>query len=186
MRSLLVLLKVSAVVLVAVPVLAGAHMGIGQLTGNFHEVIPGELYRSAQPSGEDIADYAKKHGIKTILNLRNEKREAWYDAESAAAKQNGIRLIDYPLSSSEKLSVDDAEMLAAVMRNADKPILIHCEHGANRTGLASAIYVGAVAGKSEAAAEFQLSPYYGHVPIRGIGRYEMYQSWDDFEETLGF
>ena len=41
-------------------------------------------------------------------------------------------------------------------------------------------------GKGEAAAEFQLSPYYGHVPIPGIGRYEMYQSWDDFEETIGF
>lgn len=186
MRSILGFLKIAAVAFVALPVLAGAHMGIGQLTGNFHEVIPGELYRSAQPSGEDIASYAGKHGIKTIINLRNEKREAWYEAESAAAQEHGIRLVDYPLSSSEKLPVEEAEMLAAVMRNAEKPILIHCEHGANRTGLASAIYVGAVAGKSEAAAEFQLSPYYGHVPVRGIGRYEMYQSWDEFEETLGF
>ncbi|CUX38619.1 putative tyrosine/serine protein phosphatase [Agrobacterium sp. NCPPB 925] len=184
--SVLKFLKITAIGLVALPVLAGAHMGIGQLTGNFHEVIPGELYRSAQPSGKDIAAYAKAYGIKTIINLRDEKREGWYDAESLAAKNNGIRLVDYPLSSSEKVSVEDSETLAAVLRNAEKPVLIHCEHGANRTGLASAIYVAAVAGKSEAAAEFQLSPYYGHVPIPGIGRYEMYQSWDDFEETIGF
>lgn len=186
LRIVLKFLKITAIGLVALPVLAGAHMGIGQLTGNFHEVIPGELYRSAQPSGKDITAYAKTYGIKTIINLRDEKREGWYDAESRAAKNNGIRLVDYPLSSSEKLPVEEAEMLAAVLRNAEKPILIHCEHGANRTGLASAIYVAAVAGKSEAAAEFQLSPYYGHVPIPGIGRYEMYQSWDDFEETIGF
>ncbi len=184
--SVLKFLKIAAIGLVALPVLAGAHMGIGQLTGNFHEVIPRELYRSAQPSGKDIAAYAKAYGIKTIINLRDEKREGWYEAESVAAKNNGIRLVDYPLSSSEKVSVEDSETLAAVLRNAEKPVLIHCEHGANRTGLASAIYMAAVAGKSEAAAEFQLSPYYGHVPIPGIGRYEMYQSWDDFEETIGF
>lgn len=186
LRIILKFLKITAIGLVGLPVLAGAHMGIGQLTGNFHEVIPGELYRSAQPSGKDIATYAKAYGIKTIINLRDEKREGWYDAESQAAKKNGIRLVDYPMSSSEKLSPQDAETLVAVLQNAEKPILIHCEHGANRTGLASAIYLGAVAGKGEAAAEFQLSPYYGHVPIPGIGRYEMYQSWDDFEETIGF
>lgn len=186
LRIVLKFLKIIVIGLVALPVLAGAHMGIGQLTGNFHEVIPGELYRSAQPSGRDITAYASTYGIKTILNLRDERREDWYEAESDAAENNGVRLVDFPLSSSEKLSVEVSETLAAVLRNAEKPVLIHCEHGANRTGLASAIYVAAVAGKSEAAAEFQLSPYYGHVPIPRIGRYEMYQSWDDFEETIGF
>ncbi|MBP8939740.1 MAG: tyrosine protein phosphatase, partial [Agrobacterium sp.] len=104
MRIILKFLKITAIGLVGLPVLAGAHMGIGQLTGNFHEVIPGELYRSAQPSGKDIATYAKAYGIKTIINLRDEKREGWYDAESQAAKKNGIRLVDFPMSSSEKLS----------------------------------------------------------------------------------
>lgn len=186
MISVSKVLKIGTICLVAVPVLTGAHMGINQLTGNFHEVLPGELYRSGQPSGEDIARYAQEKGIKTIINLRNEKREAWYDAESDAAKANGIRLVDFPLSSAKELSVEDAELLVQVMKDAPKPILIHCEHGANRTGLASAIYVGAVAKKSEAAAEFQLSPFYGHIPIPGIGRYAMYSSWDKFEETLGF
>ncbi len=86
MRLVLRFLKITAVCVVGLPVLAGAHMGIGQLTGNFHEVIPGELYRSAQPSGKDIAAYAKAYGIKTIINLRDEKREGWYEAESARRK----------------------------------------------------------------------------------------------------
>jgi uncharacterized protein (TIGR01244 family) len=179
-------IKTSVVCLVALTALTGAHMGINQLIGNFHEVIPGELYRSGQPTGADITAHAKKFGIKTIINLRDEKRESWYEAESAAATANGIRLVDYPLSSKKELSVHDSAALAQLMRDAEKPILIHCEHGSNRTGLASAIYVGAVAGKSELFAEMQLSPYYGHVPIRGIGRYAMYESWDKFEETIGF
>ncbi|NTF07960.1 dual specificity protein phosphatase family protein [Agrobacterium rubi] len=186
MVSLLRILKIGVLCLVALPASVGAHMGINQLTGNFHEVLPGELYRSAQPSGADVEKYAQQFGIKTIINLRDEDRGDWYRDEKNAAEANNIQLIDFPLSSSKEVPQDRAEELARVMKNAPKPVLIHCEHGANRTGLASAIYVGAVAHKSEQAAEFQLSPYYGHVPIKGVGRYEMYQSWDDFEETLGF
>lgn len=164
----------------------GIFMGVNQLTGNEHEVIAGELYRSGQPGGEDIDSLVKRHGIKTIINLRNEKRGNWYAEEKTAAERNGVTLIDHPISSAEILSVEDSTELADIMRNAEKPILIHCEHGANRTGLASAIYVGAVAQRSEIFSQLQLSPYYGHVPIPGIGRYAMWQSWDKFEETIGF
>lgn len=183
MLSVLRLLLLS---LVLVPTIVAAHMGVQQLRGNFHEVIPGELYRSAQPGGRDIEAYAARFGIRTIINLRDEKRGAWYREEADAARAAGIALIDFPISSDEKLDVGQAQALAEIMKRAAKPLLIHCEHGANRTGLAAAIYVGGVAGKSEMLSEFQISPYYGHVPIKGVGRYQMYQSWDDYEETLGF
>jgi protein tyrosine/serine phosphatase len=164
----------------------GIFMGVNQLTGNEHEVIAGELYRSGQPGADDVDSLVQRHGIKTIINLRNEERGAWYSQEKAAAERNGVTLIDYPISSGAILPVEDSQELADIMRNAEKPILIHCEHGANRTGLASAIYVGAVAQRSELFSQLQLSPYYGHVPIPGIGRYAMWQSWDKFEETIGF
>lgn len=164
----------------------GIHMGVNQLSGNEHEVIAGELYRSAQPGTEEIDSLVRRHGIKTIINLRDEDRGAWYAEEKAAAQRNGMTLVDYPISSGAILPLENSEELARIMRNAEKPILIHCEHGANRTGLASAIYVGAVAKRSEIFSELQLSPYYGHVPIPGIGRYAMWQSWDKFEETIGF
>lgn len=179
-------LKVAVATVVVFVLVVAANMGVQQLIGNFHEVIPGILYRSGQPDGADIAKYARTYKIKTILNLRNEKHGAWYDEEAKAAKAAGIELIDYPMSSRKILPVEDSRKLAEIMRRAQKPLLIHCEHGSNRTGLASAIYVGAVAGESEIASEFQLSPYYGNVPIKGIGRYQMYQSWDKFEETIGF
>lgn len=170
----------------AVAVLVLAHAGIDQLSGNFHEVIRGELYRSAQPSGADITTYTETYGIKTILNLRDEKRTAWYHEEVAAAARNGVTLIDFPMSSSKDLSIPEAQRLAKLMADAPKPLLIHCEHGSNRTGLASAIYVGAVSKLSETFAEFQLSPYFGHFAIPGFSRYAVYRSWDNFEETIGF
>lgn len=175
-----------AIVLAIIPAAIGVYMGANQLAGNFHTVIPGELYRSAQPSGSDITDYAHRYGIRTIVNLRNEKRAGWYLDEADAAKQAGVALIDFPISSDRELPTSESAKLARLMAGAEKPILIHCEHGANRTGLASAIYVGAVKKSGESFADFQLSPYYGHIPILGIGRYEMSKSWDRFEKTISF
>src|SRR3954468_14621923 len=52
---------------------AGLYLGILHLGDNLlHAVVPGELYRSAQPTPELIADYQKSYGIKTIINLRGE------------------------------------------------------------------------------------------------------------------
>ncbi|MFD2031462.1 tyrosine-protein phosphatase [Ancylobacter dichloromethanicus] len=49
------------------------------------------------------------------------------------------------------------------MKDAKKPILIHCQAGADRSGLASALYLAAIKKNSaEAEAEAQLSIRYGH------------------------
>src|SRR5437762_3078140 len=37
---------------------------------NFHTVLPGRVYRCAQPSGPDLEKYIRAHGIRTVLNLR--------------------------------------------------------------------------------------------------------------------
>lgn len=179
-------LRMIMALLLGAPALMGAHMGVQQLIGNFHEVIPGEFYRSGQPDYRDIAAYSERYGIRAIVNLRDEKPDDEALAARAEAERRGIKIIDFPMSSARRLPVEKAAELARLMRAAPKPLLVHCDHGANRTGLASAIYTAAVAGQGEMAAEIQLSPYYGHVPVKGIGRYEMYRSWDRFEETLGF
>ncbi|MFD2236667.1 tyrosine-protein phosphatase [Aureimonas populi] len=173
-------------VFLAVPALVGAHMGVQQLLGNFHEVIPGEFYRSSQPDAGEVAEYVERYGIRTIVNLRDEEPDEEMRGAREAATRLGVETIDYPMSSARFLDQPKAEELAQLLRDVPKPVLVHCDHGSNRTGLASAIYVGAVAEGSELQAEFQISPYYGHVPIPGIGRYEMYRSWDAFEETIGF
>ncbi|EPQ9049355.1 glycosyltransferase [Cronobacter turicensis] len=165
----------------AVLALTGLHAGYEQLTGNFHEVIEGELYRSAQPDATDIAEYSERYHIRTILNLRDEPRGDWYEQEKASADVHGIQLVDYPLSSSKEISVREAEKLAELMKTLPRPLLIHCDHGANRTGLVSAIYLDAVAQTSDLIAQLQLSPWYGHFPIPVMGRYAMYSSYKRFQ-----
>ncbi len=159
------------------------HAGYRQYTGNFHEVVPGAFYRSAQPSPIQIATYQQQYGIRTIINLRDEAKGPWLEEEEETAEKLGIKLIHLPLSSSKPLSVAQAEQIAQMMEELPKPILVHCEHGANRTGLVSAICVDAVADESDFEATLQLSPYFGHFPIPKIGRYAMFSSYIDFQKN---
>ena len=75
------LLRVGIVLLIALAS-AGAYLGSLQLTGNFNAVVPGEIYRSAQLTPDQLSGYIGAYNIKTIINLRGENiGEPWYDAE---------------------------------------------------------------------------------------------------------
>ena len=168
--------------------LAGATLGgyaaSLQATGNFHTVIEGELYRSAQPSPAQLAAYVRDHGIRTVINLRGENaRASWYEAELRTAHALGVRHIDYRMSASKELTTSRADELVAIMAAAEKPILIHCQAGSDRTGLASALYSLRAAGRREGEAERQLSFYFGHVGIPHLSAaYAMDTSWETFED----
>jgi protein tyrosine/serine phosphatase len=54
--------------------------------------------------------------------------------------------------------------LLTALATAPTPLLIHCKDGADRTGLASALYELTVVHKSPAIADTQLSFRYGHFP----------------------
>jgi undecaprenyl-diphosphatase len=52
----------------------------------------------------------------------------------------------------------------AAVRQAPKPILIHCNGGADRTALISAIYLYEIEGRTAAESSRALNPFYGHIP----------------------
>ncbi|MDO5706646.1 MAG: hypothetical protein Q4G49_16470 [Paracoccus sp. (in: a-proteobacteria)] len=65
--------------------------------------------------------------------------------------------------------------------------MIHCKSGADRTGLAAALYVAGIAKGGEFAAEWQLSPRYGHIGIPWLSRaWPMDLTWEAMEPALGF
>ncbi|MGQ0567846.1 MAG: phosphatase domain-containing protein [Gemmobacter sp.] len=137
-----------------------------QVSGNFAPVVEGEVYRSNQPTPERLADYQAAYGIRTVLNLRGAAPdEDWYALEKQATDALGMTLIDVPLSSTQELSDQDLRQLVDILRTAEKPILIHCRSGANRTGLAAAIYLAAIEQIGTNTAGQQLSVRYGHVAV---------------------
>jgi protein tyrosine/serine phosphatase len=167
--------------------LFGTYLGMVELSGNFRSVIAGEFYRSGQPSAADIVRYHKAHGIKTIINLRGKNvGRRWYDAEVAASERLGITHLDFRMSAKRGLSQEQAAELISIMEHAEKPLLIHCHSGADRSGLAAALYVAAVAKLGEIKAEDQLSPTYGHVPLPFLSVYAMDEAFEQLEPWLGF
>lgn len=161
----------------------GAYAGYLQLSGNFHPVIDGQLYRSAQPTADELAAYVRAHGIKTVINLRGaHPGTPWYDDEVAMAGGLGVKHIDFGLFASKVVSAQKIDQLVAMMETAPKPILIHCQAGADRSGLVSALYMRKIAGMDERQAEGQLSFYYGHIGIPVVSAaYAMDQTWEDME-----
>ena len=167
--------RISKVCILVMLVAAGIRAVHAIASGNFDEVIPGVLYRSAQPDAAEIKYIVENFGVKSTLNLRDETKGDWYREESAAAQRAVVQLIDFPISSCHTLSKTDLEKSIAILNGAPKPMLVHCEHSVNRTGLVSAIFVK-LTGSGSWLAKLQLSPYYGHVPLPGIGRFAMQES----------
>jgi len=132
---------------------------------NFHVVSPARVYRSSQMSGSALALVIHKYGIKSILNLQGaDARSDRYRAETSTARQFGVQHFDVALSARCEVAVAEMEQILKIIRNAPKPILIHCKVGADRTGLISALYLYAIEGRPVAEANRQLSVCYGHFP----------------------
>lgn len=165
----------------------GGYLVTIQYKGNIHTIVAGQAYRSNQPDPLRIAQLQTLYGIKTIINLRGaEPGSKWYDDEVAATKVLGIHLTNYEMSSSRQLTAEQMRALIALMKNAEKPILIHCKAGSDRTGLAAALYIAAVSKGGERKAESQMSIAYGHFGIPFSPAYPMDESFEAIETELGF
>lgn len=147
------------------PILALGWVGYLQWTGNVHVVEAGAVYRSITLAPTQLADVLATEHIRTVLNLRGANLyKEWYEKETDVLDRAGVQLINLPLKSSEEPSDALLSQLVAVLKDAPRPLLIHCKAGADRTGLASALYELLVVGKPAAVAAEQLSFWYGHFP----------------------
>lgn len=173
-----------AAILIAVVI---AYVGVTAMTGNFHTVAEGEVYRSAQPTPAALERYVREHGVKTVINLRGENlSDGWYQDEVATSRRLGLRHIDFRMSAKRGITRREAWRLIQIMQRAPKPILIHCESGADRTGLASALYVAGIQHRGEDAAEEQLSLRYGHIAAPFGKGWGMTVTFEEMEPSLGF
>jgi CheY-like chemotaxis protein/protein tyrosine phosphatase (PTP) superfamily phosphohydrolase (DUF442 family) len=171
--------------MLALPALGiGSYFAVLNWNGNFHPVIPGELYRSAQLSPAQIETYVRDNGIRTIINLRGENKQSdWYNQEVDTAHRLGVKHIDFKMSAMKILTPDKADQLVGILRSAAKPILIHCRSGADRTGLVAVIYSQQIAGMDPKTAEQQLSIAYGHIGIPYLSRtFAMDESLQNLEK----
>ena len=90
------------------------------------------VFRSEQPRKKGFREL-ETMGVKTILNLRRLKDD------TRKAKGTELHLEHLRLKSGEITEQDIIEALR-LLKEAEKPVLIHCWHGSDRTGVVTAAY----------------------------------------------
>jgi protein tyrosine phosphatase (PTP) superfamily phosphohydrolase (DUF442 family) len=167
----------------AIPLLlAGGFFGVRWGTGNFAAIEPGAVYRSAQLTSGGLARTIRARGVRTVVNLRGcNPATPWYRAERAATLAAGATQVDLAMASDLWLSRAQMRTLVDVLRTAERPILIHCEWGAERTGLAAALVELMRPGGSLASARSQFGPYFLYLPTADgrvmSGHVDAYERW---------
>ncbi|MBV9812874.1 MAG: tyrosine-protein phosphatase [Acetobacteraceae bacterium] len=129
---------------------------------NFSTVVPGRFYRSNHPTPAKLALFARRHGIRTLLNLRGQCGNGADALSREAARRLHMQFVDIPLQSSRAPPRALVLDLVAAIRNSPEPILAHCKSGADRAGFAAAVFL-LLNGASVADAMRQLSLRYGHL-----------------------
>lgn len=152
------------------------------LGSNFHVVIPGCAYRSAQLSPETLESIISSYKIRTVLNLKGcSDPMAWYLDEAKVAAKLNVSLEDLGMSAGRLPSVAAVRDLVPILERSEYPILIHCNRGIDRTGLVSTMLLLLRTDTSLAQARQQLSLLHGHLALSHTGNmdrfYDLYEQW---------
>lgn len=123
---------------------------------NFHKVSD-RLYRSAQPKTEGMSKL-KELGIKTVVNLRS------FHSDRKKLGKLGLGYEHIYMKAWHPEEKEIIRFLRLVCDESRGPVLVHCQHGADRTGTMCAVYRVAVQGwtRDEALKEMLEGGYNFH------------------------
>lgn len=113
---------------------------------NFHEVVPGRIYRSAAPEASDLVKLRAKFGIDTLLDLRQasdvgtdrrtpSEKLREYQRLLAECKRLGIKHVSVPFDDKAmplRLQIDKA--LAVLDDPSNRAVQLFCNGGRHRSG----------------------------------------------------
>lgn len=101
---------------------------------NFYQVTP-FLYRSALPTQNNLSAITNQN-IKTVITFIKEDDRKWLGDDQAT-----VQIIKYPIHADRVDDDDVLDVLKMIKQSENKgPVLLHCKHGQNRTGLFIAMY----------------------------------------------
>jgi len=146
---------------------------------NFYRVTT-NLYRGAQPSKEGMAEL-KAMGIKTVVDLR---------VFHSDQEKLGTTGLAYERFGVEPWHAEDADVIRFLKIATDTnnlPVFVHCEHGADRTGVMCAMYRVAVCGwtKDEAIAEMTRGGFGFHPEWQNLIHYVRHADIEKIKHDAG-
>jgi protein tyrosine/serine phosphatase len=145
---------------------------------NLFQMTP-TLYRSALPDGGAVP-LLKKLKVETVISFLPESDSNWLSTADIAQVQLSYRTNH----------VDDADVIKALRAiqtaEAKGPVLMHCKHGSDRTGLMAAMYRVIVQGwsKEDALSEMTQGGFGDSTHFRDGVRYMMQADVDKLRTAL--
>ncbi|HUO84394.1 MAG TPA: tyrosine-protein phosphatase [Thermoanaerobaculia bacterium] len=167
-----------AVLLLLAAVVAGGSFFL--IRGSTRLVVDG-VYRSAQPRERDL-HRLQREGIRTVVNLRGPNPgHDWYEEERESCERLGLGLVSLRFETFDWPPQHETRELVHTLEHRDRPILLHCASGTDRSGWAAAL-VRALEGEPLDHAIAEMSWIRGHF-CEGWGDcplhrfFAMYEQW---------
>jgi hypothetical protein len=149
---------------------------------NLGIVEPGRVIRTAQPTWQ-LPQLIHDYQLASILNLRGgSSKDWWYKAEVRTAESSGVAFFDLPLNATRRPTRRELLLLIDTLDRCKYPLLIHCKAGADRTGLATAIYLMMHRGEPPRQALRAFTIYHSHVPL--FGTEHLHEPLDEYASWL--
>lgn len=133
---------------------------------NLFRVTP-SFFRSARLKSGDVS-LVQSLGVKTVISLRS------FHSDDKVLKNSGIKIQRVPINT---WAIGDEHVVKALraIKTAEKdgPVLLHCQHGADRTGMIAAMYRLVYMGwsREQALDEMQNGGYGYHSMWKNIVKY---------------
>jgi protein tyrosine/serine phosphatase len=129
---------------------------------NLHQV-EHNFFRSAQPDAQGFRMLATQYGVRTVVSLRA------FNSDEPLTRGLNLRLVRFKIHTWH-IEREDVVGALRALRSATKegPVLLHCQHGADRTGLIAALYRVLYEGWSkQAATDEMLNGNFGYHAVWG-------------------
>jgi len=138
-----------------------------------------DLYRSARPESAGFQEL-EKLGVKAVLDIET-------PADEIAAKGTKLKLFHVPMNAFGLRDERVLEAMRILSDPANRPIVIHCQHGADRTGAMMALYRVVVEGwtKDDAIREMNAGGYHHSSWFSNLDRYVAAADVDGLRKKLG-
>ena len=130
--------------------------------------VDANLYRSQQPTLDGLIKAREQLGVKTVINL-----DADFHSDDRIAGQARLQLKEVGVNSWHIEDEDVVYVLRTLHHRENGPFLLHCRHGADRTGVMTAMYRIVEQGwtKDQALEEMQHGGYGFHRIWKNMVRY---------------
>ena len=150
---------------------------------NFYAEVPGQLYRSARLSTEQLDDLISREGLRTVVTFTSgSDRHPWFVAQRRVCESRHVTIHAVNLSSNQVPSRKMLIRLVDLLHQCPRPVLVQGYRGIDHCGFASAV-VQLLRGVPPHVALRQFDPKYGqfrgpqHSPL-GLTLLA-YQDWLD-------